>query len=239
MFFFKNIFNTFLDIILPRYCFNCENLILSEDNYFCSDCYSKLTFFDYGINHKEFKAEEKYCSEIDNFYSLFYFEPESISQKIIHMIKYENKQKLGLFMGEKLGEALLKHDIKADMIIPIPLHKSRKKERGYNQSEIISLGVASVLKIPVITKMLIREKNTISQTKLNRVERKQNVSGAFKITRDLDINNKTIFVLDDVITSGATISECSKLLKSKFNIKIISLSLAYVKDKHDILKIET
>ena len=239
MFFLKNIFNSFIDIIFPRYCFNCENLILNEDNYFCSDCYRKLSYFDYSINHKEYNAEEKYCNEVDNLYSLFYFEPNSISQNIIHLIKYQNKQKLGLYMGRKLGETLLEHGIKADMIIPIPLHKSRKRERGYNQSEIISLGVAEVLKIPTLTKILTRERNTISQTKLNRAERKQNVSGAFRISNDIDLNNKTIFILDDVITSGATISECSNLLKSKFNIKVISLSLAYVKDKHDILKIET
>jgi ComF family protein len=155
------------------------------------------------------------------------------------MIKYENKKNLGVKMGIILGKRLIEKNVGADLIIPVPLHLSRKRERGYNQSEVIASGVSKELKIPVELGILKRKKFTRSQTKLNREERLLNVSEAFNINHNVDLSGKTVFILDDVITTGATISGCAELIKNNNAKKVIALSLAYVGENHDILKITT
>ena len=232
----KEILNSFLDIIYPRFCYMCDEKIPDSDKYFCPSCYSNLKFFN--TIHGS-KVNKVFSNCIDESFSFFYFEPQAISQKIIHMIKYEGMKNLGVQMGKKLGKVLEEQNISADLIIPVPLHFSRKRERGYNQAEAIASGVSEVLKIPLEQKLIRRKKFTKSQTKLNREERILNVGEAFQINSNIDLSGKSVFILDDVITTGATIGGCAKLLKNNNAKKVTALSLAYVDENHDILKITT
>jgi ComF family protein len=223
---FKELGKTFLNLIYPCYCNFCERKILDGDIYFCNECYSSLHYL-------EITKKQKLDLQCDNSCSLFIFYPDSVSQKIIHLIKYEGKQNLGVKMGREFGTKLNAHNITADFIIPLPLHITRKRERGYNQAEVIAKGISQVLKIPLRTDIIKRYKYTQSQTKLNREERQANVRGAF-LVKESDLTGKEIFILDDVITSGATMNECAKLLKERGAKNVTALSLALVHNTQDI-----
>lgn len=235
----REIFNTFLDLVYPRICYMCGEKISDSDKYFCPECYNLLKNFEHGANIMNTGGKQSFQQIIDDIDSLFHFEPETISQKIIHLIKYEGMKNLGFLMGKRLGKKLKRDNVSADLIIPVPLHLSKKRERGYNQSEAIAGGVASELEIPIETKIIKRNRFTKSQTKLNREERIANVKEAFGINNYCDLTGKTVFILDDVITSGATVAGCAGPVKSMNAAKVIALSLAYVDDNHDILKINT
>jgi ComF family protein len=236
MVYFKEILNTFLDIVYPRFCYMCDEKISDNDRYFCCSCYAQLKHYNTGQSKNAVKI---YKNIIDESFSLFYFEPNTVSQKIIHMIKYDGMRNLGIQMGRRLGKMLFEEGISADLIIPVPLHLSRKRERGYNQAEVIAEGLSGELKIPVERKIIKRSKFTKSQTKLNREERLLNVGEAFQIDKNTDLSGKSVFVLDDVITTGATIASCARLIKNNKAKKVIALSLAYVDENHEILQITT
>jgi ComF family protein len=198
--------------------------------YFCLSCWKDLSYIhneDLEVLHKKKYAESNL---IDSLVSLYYFQPDLVSQRIIHSIKYENMKRLGIKMGRLLGEKIMSVSLNADYIIPVPLHKTKLKERSFNQSELISRGVSEVIQTKVITNILFRRKYTQSQTNLNKEERIQNVSNAFVVNNKLRnlMKNKSIFLLDDVITTGSTINSCAKVLKENGVKNIIALSLAYV-----------
>jgi ComF family protein len=225
---FQEFYKTLFNLIYPRYCNFCENKILDGDIYFCNSCYHTLDYLD--ITNEQ-KLKRGLRSE--NFYSLFYFDFDSISQKIIHLIKYGKKPNLGIKMGKEFGAKLSAHNITADFIIPLPLHISRERERGYNQAEVIAKGLSQILNIPIRTNIIKRIKYTKSQTKLSKEQREKNVRNAFVIT-ECNLTGKEIFILDDVITSGATINVCIDLLEKRGAKKITALSLALVRDIHDM-----
>jgi len=227
----KELGKTFLNLIYPCYCNFCEKKILDGDIYFCNECYNSVHYLD-------LTKGQRSDLQSNNTYSFFLFEASSVSQKIIHLIKYHEKQNLGVKMGREFGIKLKAHNITADLIIPIPLHIKRKRERGYNQSEVIAKGISQALKIPMMINIIKRKKHTKSQTKLNKEEREANVQGAFLI-KDSDIEDKRIFMFDDVITSGATMNECVKLLKEQGAKEVIALSLALVGNIHDIFDLVT
>jgi ComF family protein len=225
------LYQTFFNLIYPCYCNFCKNKILDGDIYFCNNCYATIEYLDIT---KKLKRDLR-C---EDFYSLFHFDPNSVSQTIIHLIKYGNKPALGVKMGKELGEKLRHHKITADFIIPLPLHVSRQRERGYNQAEVITKGLSQILNIPIRTDIIKRDKYTESQTKLSKEKREKNVRDAFVIT-ECDLTGKEIFILDDVITSGATINACIELLEKRGAKKITALSLALVRNIYNISTLDT
>ena len=138
-------------------------------------------------------------------------------------------RRIGNYYGSILANDVLKYEnLNVDYIIPVPLHISKKRERGYNQSDCICDGLAEVLDISVIKKCLKRKKFTQTQTKLSREERKLNVKGAFELREKFKniIQEKNIIIVDDVITTGSTILECARVLKAAGCEKIIACSIA-------------
>jgi len=154
--------------------------------------------------------------------SLFRFEKGSVYQTLLHDLKYRGNIRVGLYLGRLLGQEL-KHTLfsECDMLVPVPLHRKRLTQRGYNQSEIIARGVSEVTGIPVTTHLLRRAGNTGSQTSMTRQERFENISSAFSLYRTSpDLNGKKILIIDDVITTGATLEACSQVLFSHFNCQV-------------------
>lgn len=146
-------------------------------------------------------------------FSLYVFRPDSDVQKFVHSIKYEGFKNLGIFAGEILGKELLLNNFNSlkeyDFILPVPLHPSKQRERGYNQSDLISEGLSRILGIPVKNDIIKRTKNTKSQTNLDINQRKKNVENAFRINKKYYgfLKDKNVILLDDVITTGSTIKE--------------------------------
>ena len=170
------------------------------------------------------------ASSISHLISLYHFEKEGTLQSIIHQLKYSDMTSLGTELGRKLGEKLLlqTHDHSIDGMIPVPLHPTKLRERGYNQSEHIAKGIRKVTGIPLYSSLLLRHKYTSSQTQLSATERKENVGDAFSLNKRylMSLEGKTFLIIDDVITTGATIEACAKLLVQHGARKVIASSVA-------------
>jgi len=155
-------------------------------------------------------------------FSLFHFEKGSAYQVLLHDLKYRGNRKAGYYLGRLMGQALLHASFPpCDLLIPVPLHPGRLRKRGYNQSEIIARGCSEILKIPVETRLLVRSGRHRSQTGKNRQERFENVSEEFSAGKSsINLDGLKVLLLDDVITTGATLEACCRALLSEHNCQI-------------------
>lgn len=159
----------------------------------------------------------------------YYFTKESLMQHLMHQFKYKENKELGLQLGRLMGEQIKKSNrIAADALIPLPLYADKERKRGYNQATILCEGMAAALQIPVLDKAIIRPLHTETQTKKGRVERWRNIEGKFLLQRPESIQNKHVLLVDDVITTGATLESCgAELLKvDGVTLSIITLCAA-------------
>ncbi|MDP4175122.1 MAG: ComF family protein [Bacteroidota bacterium] len=220
--------NALFDFILPRICPSCKNKLLKDEEIICSNCLNTIKAVTAEKLFEEFSKRFQSEGLISGIASLYLFEKDSSVQHLIHSIKYENRFQNAYFLGKLLGRRLLNEmpSWTPEIIIPIPLHPAKKSERGYNQSFYISKGISKTLGIPVSEKIVKRVKNTQTQTHLTLVERKLNVKGAFMVRSKVKIEGKSIILVDDVITSGSTITECARALKSSGADKIYAASAA-------------
>lgn len=222
------ILNTFCDFFLPRFCPGCKSKLLPDENVICNSCHSKIKYAEEERLHHEFSRKFEEEKIVSGFASLFIFEKEKELQHIIHALKYDGKFNVGKHLGKKLANELRNKfdEWEIDLIVPVPLHHLRRAERGYNQSFFIAKGIESVLKIRVRPNLLKRNRFTETQTSMNLVERKENMKDAFSVRRKKTIARKRILLLDDVITTGSTISECGKILLENGASKIFAASVA-------------
>lgn len=218
----------FCDYFLPRFCVSCSKKLDINEKVICNKCLTNISRAT--EDRISFEYQKKFNKDkiISDFFSMFIFEKDRELQNAIHELKYQNKFKVGIFLGELLAIELkiCRPDWQFDIILPIPLHQLKKAERGYNQSYYISLGIKHILDKKVNTKSVKRTKYTQSQTKMNLIERKENISGAFQVKRKKMIEGKNILLIDDVITTGATITECGKILLDSGANKIYAASIA-------------
>lgn len=224
----KNFYLTIFDFILPRLCASCGTKLTKEEKVICNHCKEQLTFADNERLEKEYLRKFSKNNSIDGFTSLFVFETGTSIQDLIHSVKYDNKFRNGNYIGQQIA-ANLKDRIlswQPSFIIPVPLHSLKKAERGYNQSYYIAKGISSVLKIPVKQNIIKRNRYTQTQTKLNMDERRENMRNAFLLRNNKVIKSSRIILLDDVITTGATVSECGRILKENGADKVFALSAA-------------
>ncbi len=158
----------------------------------------------------------------------YYFTKHSLMQKILHEIKYKGNQELARQMGRLLGHLLIQTDrITAEAIVPLPLFPKKQKARGYNQAELIAEGICDRLNIPLLNKAVIRTQHTETQTKKGRIERWQNMEGKFLIKEKQQLEGKHILLVDDVITTGATLESCGEeMLKAGCILSVASLCIA-------------
>ena len=154
--------------------------------------------------------------------SLFRFEKGSPYQVLLHDLKYRGNRQVGIYLGKLLGISLV--DTKftlCDLLVPVPLHRKKQRKRGYNQSELIARGVSRITGIPLRTDILVRTQTGSSQTSFGRMERFENIEGAFALAAGCpDLSGKRILLIDDVITTGATLETCGSLLKESFDCYI-------------------
>ena len=154
--------------------------------------------------------------------SLMPFETNTLSQRLIHDLKYNNYQEVGKLLGKAIATQIQKSNryTQFDYIVPLPLHQKRIKQRGYNQSELIAAEVAQQLQVPLNTTNVYRIRNNESQTQKSLTERIENVKDLFALYDSTLFADKTVLLIDDVITTGSTIIACCKALQNSPNIKI-------------------
>ena len=224
----KKTFYSLLDFFLPQYCAGCNKKLIPGELQVCNSCFSKILIADPEWIDSEFDRKFKSAGYINDILAPYVFESESKLQHIIHSVKYDKRFRTGILLGNKLAEtSLLKiNSWEIDIIIPVPLHHLKKAERGFNQSEFIAKGLSISSAIPYSNKIIKRTRFTESQTKLDLNERERNVSGAFKVKDKKRIADKNILIVDDVITTGATVNECAKVLEENGASKIYACSVA-------------
>ncbi len=226
----KFIVDLFLDFVFIHECEICHQHLDDKRIIICRDCFQKIERANPIDLERSFTIKFGNPNFINKAFSCFHFKEESIIQTLIHELKYQNKRSIGILLGEVIGQ-LIKNDpdfSAADILVPVPLHKIRLRERGYNQSELIAKGVSNATGIKVIKNLLVRTRNTETQTKLNLEERKENVKDAFFVNGKYKsfVIDKKVIIVDDVITTGSTINECAKALAQAGASKVFALSVA-------------
>ena len=223
----KSIFNQLLDLVFPPICLNCQRVLPSDTNELslCQDCYSTITLMPADFPKSDI-LDRLSPSYLD--YILIAYQFDEAIQSVIHHIKYQRKPNLGIKCGINTASVLSQNisEIQDKYYLPVPLHIIRQKERGFNQSNFISKGIRKIHKGILMKDVLIRKKNTISQTQLNREERQENINEAFRVRNTMDVSGKTIILVDDLITTGATMNECAKALKRNGAKNVIGVAVA-------------
>lgn len=215
---FKNkiafVSNSFVDIIYPNDCVICKTHLLHNENYLCLTCRFDLPYINHS-QHTQESLQKLFWGrvEIENVYSLLNYQKGNQVQKILHLLKYKDKTKLAKHFGEKLAHTInIKNKDFFDFLIPVPLHPKKLKIRGYNQSTVISQGVQKVLNIDINEKVLVRNSFNKSQTNFSKFDRWSNVNSIFSVINYKSLINKHVLLIDDVLTTGATIEACVKEL---------------------------
>lgn len=220
----------FFSLFFPDLCAACGTNLFKNEQVICTNCIYQLPVTNFHTDPENKLSKQLWGRFIFKQATAFvYFRKGGRVQNIMHQLKYNKKPEAGFRMGQLYAE-VLKHSpgwAKPDVIIPVPLHPAKLKKREYNQSEHIANGMASVLMIPVITDNLLRIENTETQTKKSRFARYENLSGAFICRDRSSINKKHILIVDDVITTGATLEACCLALHNLEDVKISVATLAY------------
>src|SRR4030066_2552057 len=211
---FNNYLTELFDFLLPRFCPSCQNKLATNENTVCNSCLLKIKPVDPEFINSEYQRKYESKRIISGFVSHYIFEKDKELQNIIHALKYDKKFHIGIFLGESLGKHF-KPQLQSwniNMIIPIPLHHLKKAERGFNQSYYIAKGISSRTSIAVKANTIKRMRFTQSQTTMTLKEREDNVEGAFKVKKSENVKGKNVLLVDDVMTTGATITECGRVL---------------------------
>jgi ComF family protein len=231
----KLIFRPLKDVgalIFPEACLFCKTELTSSENHICGLCELELkrTYFE---EYKESSPLDKLFwgrVKLEKTFALYYFNSATAIREILHELKYQHKESLGVDMGERIGK-VLKETVffsNLDALIPVPIHHKKAFIRGYNQSELLARGIGSEIGIPVLINLTAKGKNTSSQTRKSNQERWENVASVFR-SKDLS-SFSHVALVDDVITTGSTIeSLANELLHSNPHLKISVISLAFAK----------
>lgn len=205
----------FVSLFFPETCLNCNETLISAENFICTTCKLDLPKTNDHVN-EENQLYQKFVFEplVKSASAFLYYTKNGIAQKLIHELKYGNKPRISNSMGLLYGVDLCQA-INPDIIIPVPLHKVRLKKRGYNQSSGFARGLCESFENSVVREDLIhRIKNTQSQTRNNKISRWTNVENIYSDSSE-SLEEVSVLVVDDVITTGATVGMlCSKLKKA-------------------------
>jgi len=220
----------FFRIFYPDLCANCENQLEKNENTICTFCRHDLPLTNF-TNYSENKIAKTFYGRIiiEKANTLLFYRKEGITKKLIHELKYKGNEEIGSFFGNWLGEILKQNNEFSDInvIVPVPLHPKKLKQRGYNQVSKFGEKLSYHLNKPFLENVLLRTSTSKTQTFKARFERFNNNDTKFQSNNTSSFKNKHILLIDDVITTGATIESCAKELQKTEGVKISILTMAY------------
>lgn len=223
-----SILHDLLRLFYPPVCYGCGAVLVGNEHYLCSNCELNLP-----VTHFHTQADNAVMQQlwgkakVESAQAYLYFQKSGITQNLMHHLKYRGVKPLGVFLGEQYAHLL---PLQPDHIIPVPLHKKKLKKRGYNQSELFAKGLANKLGCDLMTDNLHRTRFTETQTNKGRYERWENVKGVFALKQPELLEGKTILLVDDVVTTGATLISCIEALNQVPGCKTHVATMAYAVD---------
>lgn len=214
------------ELFYPRLCAVCQKGLTREEKFICSACLA-----DFPLAHESFHSETAILDSFDMIcrpealYTLFYYNKYSDYRNLIYAIKYHSHKQLGVYLGRMLGE-MLEDRVQVDVIVPVPLHPRRERKRGFNQSRQIAMGISEYLRAEILDEVVYRVRNNVSQTGLSVESRQKNTEDIFLLKDEAAVRGKHILVVDDVVTTGATVRSCIKVLAEAGDVRFSLACLA-------------
>lgn len=224
---FRNILQATQHAIFPHNCMGCQTDILDEESLLCAKCFSSLPLTHF------FKVANNPIANL--FYARlalqqaaagYFFTKDGLMQDLLVQLKYKNNPEVGIYLGELIGKQMQGTSfVEIDAIVPLPLNAKKEFKRGYNQANLIAQGIAKQINKPIINNAVGRKIFTKTQTHEDRISRWENMQNVFEVTNPTLISNKHILLVDDVVTTGATLEACGTKILA---IKGTKLSIACV-----------
>ncbi|UTN05081.1 ComF family protein [Flavobacterium bizetiae] len=222
-------FNYIIDLFFPKVCAGCHTILITNETVLCTNCRHEMPLTQYHLDPKN-EAVKKFYGKIniEHASALLYFNKKGIVQELIHNLKYKGHEEIGTVLGNWYVEDLKELSIETpfDVVIPVPLHPKKFRERGYNQVTTFGKTLAKGLNIAYNDTVLYRKKYSKTQSKKNLLGRSDNIENIFDVTFTVENQNKHFLIVDDVLTTGATLEACSKALLKIPGAKISIVCMA-------------
>ncbi|MDR1646055.1 MAG: ComF family protein [Tannerellaceae bacterium] len=226
------------DLFFPRLCAACNNLLLDDEKHICLSCLYSLPYTNFH-RRADNPVAELFADkvQIEDATAFLFYNKGSNVQRMIHSLKYYGDEQLAYHLGRQAILNLQEHApyTSLDYLIPVPLHRKKERARGYNQSEWICQGIASVLHVPICSTAIQRHLSTKTQTRRGIEERWLNVRNAFSLNQAEGLAGKSVLLVDDVVTSGATLRACAEALAAVPDIRIHILAIATPPDRYEAI----
>ena len=228
--YFYDLWDDFISLLFPRLCYGCSNHLMRNEKLICTECYILIPRTNYHLKPDNPVSQLFWgrCN-IERAAVFSFYTRDSRIRKLIHQLKYKGIKEIGSELGRIYGNTLKSTEFlkEIDLIIPVPLHPSKIRQRGFNQSDLIAGGLSESTGIPVDSGLLERKTVTKTQTRKSRYDRWTNVQDIFNVKGENRLKDMHILLVDDVITTGSTIEACANELLKGENIKVSVAALAF------------
>lgn len=221
--------NDLIHIFFPHVCVGCGSDTVSIHHQLCLRCISELPFTNF-FEQPGNPVEKKFYGRlpVSNAASAYFFTKDSLIEALLYELKYKGNKAVGYYMGERIGNLFLNGRFdNVDVIVPLPLNARRHKKRGYNQAAILAEGIVSVWNKPIVLDAVIRKVNTETQTHRGRITRWENMDGVFEVAKPAMLENKHVLLVDDVVTTGASLEACGAEILKVNGTTLSIATLAY------------